>query len=320
MSGILSSSSVAEVCRWCIVVGIAYTLATGVLSFFSSPAAATTSATPALAAGRSQRAERFDLPQVSNRHIFGRAVITADGGSSEPTNEPAKQTKLPLELLGVFVAEAAEDSAAIVAQKKKPGLLFNIGETLPGNATLEEVYGDRIIIKRLGVREELSFADESAGFVADANDDEGVRPLSEVRRRRSGAATAPQGAQTSEAELSNESGGNPVAAQQPRTPREFLEAYGAQLAGDPEGLLAELDVQPVSAGGSDGYRLGNLASSPYLSQTGLQSGDVILSVNGQPIGNVQQDQSRLGALLTQGSARLEVKRGSRRFYVTASLK
>jgi general secretion pathway protein C len=80
-----------------------------------------------------------------------------------------------------------------------------------------------------------------------------------------------------------------------------------------------LGVAPVADGASEGYRVGNLAQSPYLSQTGLQPGDVILSVNGRPVGDLNQDRLELDNVLAEGSARLEVQRGTRRFFVTATL-
>ncbi|MDZ7669180.1 MAG: PDZ domain-containing protein [Gammaproteobacteria bacterium] len=83
--------------------------------------------------------------------------------------------------------------------------------------------------------------------------------------------------------------------------------------------MEELGVSAVSEGAAEGYRIGDLAQSPYLSQTGLQPGDVILSVNGRPVGDLDQDRLELANVLAEGSARLEVQRGTRRFFVTASL-
>ena len=51
----------------------------------------------------------------------------------------------------------------------------------------------------------------------------------------------------------------------------------------------------------------------------MQPGDVILSVNGRPVGDLNQDRLELENVLAQGSARIEVQRGTRRFFVTASL-
>ena len=111
----------------------------------------------------------------------------------------------------------------------------------------------------------------------------------------------------------------PVA--EPETPRDFVASYRDRIEADPEGTLREIGITPVSEGSAQGYRLDSAAaSSPYLSQTGLQPGDVVLSVNGQPVGNIQQDRHQLDNILAEGSARIEVQRGTRRFFVTASLK
>lgn len=293
----------AELTRWLIVVGIAYTLATGILYFVSDPTSSSApgnaAALPAPNSGALRRP--FNVNEVAGKHLFGEASKEAVAAAAPAEVEV---TRLPLELHGVFVAEKPKDSAAIVAQKNKPGKLYAIGESVPGNAELVEVNSNHIILRRAGVSEKLEFSNLSAGFVADPNDDDDLPPAGTLNPRGSDQGIA--------------SGGESVADRTPRTPREFLEAYRDKLTEDPQGLLSELGVTPVGDGG--GYQLGNLASSPYLSQTGLKSGDVILSVNGQSVGNVQQDQLQLNSLLAQGSARLEVQRGSRRFYVTASLK
>ncbi|MEM9742158.1 MAG: type II secretion system protein N [Pseudomonadota bacterium] len=311
MNKLLSTSMLPTVCYWLLIVGIAWTLASTAFALILGPTVELQPAAQRQAVNR--KPARTNINVIRNKHLFGKATANT---TAAPAQEKVTVTKLPLELLGVFVAERPEDSAAIVAQKNKQGLLYGIGEKVPGNATLEEVFSDRIIISRLGKREELSFDEASNGIVADRSSRTPVKPLQRTRR---GLAPGQPGG-TGESELAPASGGNSVADRNPRTPREFLEAYSDRLSNDPEGLLQELGVQPVAAGGSEGYRLGNLASTPQLSQFGLQSGDVILSVNGQSVGNVRQDTGRLGGLLTQGSARLEVQRGSRRFYVTASLK
>ncbi len=99
-----------------------------------------------------------------------------------------------------------------------------------------------------------------------------------------------------------------------------MQSYRDRLQQDPTGTLNSLGVAPVSTSGAQGYRVDNLAGSPYLAQTGLQAGDVVLSVNGRPVGDIQSDQAEIDNIVAQGSARLEVQRGTRRFFVTTSLK
>lgn len=290
-------NTLAECCRWLLVGLMAYILATTVLYFAADrananlPAPATQQLEPAL------QDSNFDLSAVQSRNLFGRANPNAVVAEKD---EPLAETRLPLELQGVFVADEEDDSAAIVAPKNKAGKLYTVGEVVPGNATLIEVYADHVILRRAGIRETLRFFSNDGGFVAEHDEPEPPPRSKNRSQNRAQAAT-------------NQAAG-------PKTPKEFLDTYREQLTTNPGELLKELDVSPVSSDGSNGYRLGNLANSPYLNRTGLQPGDVVLSVNGRPVGDVKQDSLELGNLVTQGSARLEVQRGSRRFYVTASLK
>ncbi len=299
----------AELLPWLMVIGIAYTLATGVLYFLADPAAASVTPprnAPPQNSGALKRP--FNVSLVISKNLFGK--IDEQAASAEQTQEKVEKTRLPLELHGVFVADEPADSAAIVAQKNKPGKLYAIGEKVPGNAELREVYATHVILRRAGVTEKLEFSTLSTGFVADPLVEDEAEP--QVGGGLTGSARFRDPEHTSPRES--------VADRQPQTMREYIEAYREEWTKDPEGVLSELGVTPVSSGSSSGYRIGNMANSPYLSQTGLKSGDVILSVNGQAVGNTQQDASQITGLLAQGSARLEVQRGSRRFYVTASLK
>ena len=84
-------------------------------------------------------------------------------------------------------------------------------------------------------------------------------------------------------------------------------------------MLSQLGISAVSMGKSKGYRVGGLVKSQYLSQTGLQPGDLILSVNGQTVGDIEKDKMEIDNIMAQGSARLEIQRGTRTFFVTATL-
>ncbi len=107
---------------------------------------------------------------------------------------------------------------------------------------------------------------------------------------------------------------------QQETKPDPLREYQEKFAQDAQGALNELGVAAVSGDQSQGYRIDDVSQSAYLSRSGLQTGDVILSVNGRQVGNLQQDKLELANIVAQGSARIEVRRGSRRFFITASLK
>jgi general secretion pathway protein C len=292
------AARMAEPARWIIIGGIAFTLANLVLFFIAPPAGDTASAGSATSSSTQRVPDR--RPAVSLNAILSRNLFGEAGATSAPvdTGLPAVETRLPLELLGVFVADVLAESAAIVSQKGKAGELYAIGGMLPGNAELIEVHSDHIVLRRAGGRETLRFPEISSAPMVS------VPELSPARSQPSAAAT----------------NSAPWTEEVP-SPRDFVSAYRGRLDEDPEGALQELGITPVDDADGSGYRLDDMAAnSPYLSQTGLQPGDVVLSVNGQPVGNIQQDRRQIDNILAQGSARIEVQRGTRRFFVTASLK
>ncbi|HAR60730.1 MAG TPA: hypothetical protein DCS18_11115, partial [Alcanivorax sp.] len=67
----------------------------------------------------------------------------------------APDTRLSLELLGLFQTRDRDKSSAIIAEKGKDAELFHIGDAIPGNAELEDIYADRVILRRQGRLETL---------------------------------------------------------------------------------------------------------------------------------------------------------------------
>ena len=290
------SAPLATVAKWLIIAGIAYTLATTGLFFLAGteePQAASATANQTEARVR----PAANVQAVVNRHLFG----IADAPEEVATEAPAVETRLPLELQAVFVAtpdDEREDDAstAIIAQRGKGGLLYRVGDSVPGNAKLAEVRSDHVILSRAGVRERLNFPRLRSQFTQDEQDAATIAPSqADPVANVSYAESEPD-----QEDLSR-----------------YLEQRSAEIRDNPEAVLNDLGVESAEGGG---YRIGSAASSPYLSQTGLQPGDVILSVNGRPVGDAEADRNQLASLLEQGTARIEVQRGSRRFFVTTSLK
>lgn len=185
----------------------------------------------------------------------------------------------------------------------------------PGNATLAEVQATRVILRRAGLLEALEFDETRALAVPDrgsAGSAMDAPALEDVDEAWSDALTEVDDDAATDPVADAPSSGSNVA--------EVLEAYRDRLASDPAGTLGELGVEPVSGDSASGYRLADPAAVPYLTRAGLQAGDVILSVNGEPVGDLASDTGRLDGLLARGSARLEIQRGGRRFFVTASLR
>ena len=297
-----------------IIIGIAYTLATAGWYLVSGPTPATLTDAKASTA-RSNAKPTLSVADIIARNLFGKA--NTDGAA--PAAYEAPETRLRLTLEGVFQAEVPEESAAIVAEQGKPGELILVGGKMPGNATLTEVHADRIVLRRGSVPETLRFSDEpsmltanshdepSSGVLPDGYDSTGSEPPPDENYETNDVLPPPEPAPSTDASNANNLS-------------TVVQGYRDRLQQDPTGTLNALGVAPVSTSGAQGYRVDNLAGSPYLAQTGLQAGDVVLSVNGRPVGDIQSDQAEIDNIVAQGSARLEVQRGTRRFFVTTSLK
>jgi general secretion pathway protein C len=308
------ANRLVEPAKILIIVGIAYTLATSGWYLVSGPTPAPLEA-PSTTTGPSATKAAMSVADIVSRNLFG--VASAVNGA-EPAVFDAPETRLRLTLEGIFLAENPQESAAIVAEPGRPGELVVVGGKLPGSAVLTEVHADRIVLRRGSVFETLRFPDEptliSAQDAAGAMMPEGSADVPDYA-----AEQQPQDYVEPQYE-----GGPPSAdagtAADTASLAGIVQSYRERLQQDPNGTLNALGMAPVAVDGAQGYRLDNLANSPYLAQTGLQAGDVVLSVNGRPVGDVQQDHLEIDNILAQGSARLEVQRGTRRFFVTASLK
>ncbi|MCR9277483.1 MAG: PDZ domain-containing protein [Pseudomonadaceae bacterium] len=307
---------VADALRWLIIAGIAWTIASTILSFLGGPA--TSADAPADSSDTSAAPRAVNVQAIAARNLFGDA-----SGFSAPVarEETPRETTLALVLSGVFEAEIPEESAAIVSEKGKPGKLYQVGEAVQRNVELVEVHSDYVVLSRAGSREILRFAESAAAFASARRDtDDAGRGARRASGVAANAIEDDDDLETFAELLDNQNSGESVDLE-PTSPREFLEANAQLLENDPSAVLSQYGIEPVADGSASGYRVSDqLAQSPYLSQAGLQSGDIIMSVNGQPVGNVSTDRAEIANVMAQGSARLEIQRGSRRFFVTASLK
>jgi len=218
---------------------------------------------------------------VSSFHLFGEAGKVVPIKKDAPKVAP--KTRLRLILKGVFTAEQGGESGAIVEEIGKSADYYRIGDTLPGNAVLEEVYSDRVLLRRNGQLETLSFEDQQQ-----ARENRIAKTVSAIKK---------------------------PAPSKIDTPEQFIEAATQRLAENPEDAIRSVGLAP-SAGGGYVYQGGN----PMLSGLNLNKGDIIRSVNGYPLGDIKKDKSLMKSLYEQGSLEVEVVRDGASFYVNYPLR
>ena len=214
---------------------------------------------------------------LASMELFGRPP--GNQPVPEAVRRNAPETRLRLTLEGVMVAEQPENSGAIVTSGGNMTAHYRVGEILPGNAELVEVEPGRILIRRQGALESLTFDDASEGPALASVEQEDVGP--------------------------DDASGD------------FLEQAQARLASEGANALLAFGLQPVDDGGTQGYVFDG--SNAMLRAVNLREGDVITSINGYALGDLEQDRQLLETLRSEPQLQIEVERDGARFTVTYAL-
>lgn len=221
-------------------------------------------------------------------HLFGEAGKEPVKKVTEEVNAP--ETRLRLELLGVTKStENKELSTAIIAAKGGGGDFYRIGDTIQGGTRLAAVYENRVILDTNGKLETLKFEDNpNSGVDARkvATPEPEAKPRGNLRERFRSV----------------------------RNPGQFMDMVSEVANEDPQGTINQLGLESVGSG--EGYRV---QAGSMLQALELQPGDIILSVNGQGLGDPVSDQLLLQQVTSEGRARIEVQRGDNRFVINHSL-
>lgn len=222
---------------------------------------------PALTERRA--APAVDVSRLATLNLFGAAPLAPATG--EAANAP--DTSLQLRLTGVFVNVDASLSSAIVGERNNPSApakVYRVNESLPGGATLAEVYDDRILIRRgEGATEVLRF-EKTSLLGGDAN-------------------TASTGRETANSGV-----------------RDMLGNAIQAMAAAPEEFIRQMGLKP----GDNGYEVTAQTPENMRNAVGLQPGDHIVSINGRRLGNPRRDRNVLGELQNgSGRVKVEIQRG-----------
>lgn len=302
-----------------LLVALGAYLADRVLLFTTPlPAMPGAEAAPALAPA-------YDRQRLLQTALFG----TAAGPSASGPVVNAPETRLALTLHGLF-SGSSESSALISAAGGQPRRYLE-GASLPGGAVLTEVQKDQVLLRRQGQLEVLRFPKGAAseGFRAQGTGGLGngaalsalpsALPGVRDRRRPQNASVSPSSLRQRSADALASPSASALGTDRSSafSPRSALRAFQGALAEQGEAALASYGLAPASGGA--GLEINNQVPAAALAQVGLRAGDRILTVNGQGVDGLAQNPQQIDAVLASGSARLEIQRGQRTFFVTAPI-
>jgi len=212
------------------------------------------------------------LEGVSALHLFGE-VDSKPVSVQAPVDAP--DTRLQLVLSGVFAANDPKISLAIISQKGQKDKTYQIGDTLPGNVKLHQIYTDRVILSRSGKLETLRISKKKNNLIQKANVNRGAR--------RSIPSTH-------------------------RPPSNRINNAKKMFKSSPQELWKKIRITPVMKDGKlSGYHF-NHNDRQLMKDLGLQPSDVITAINGQPVTDMNTMMATMNELDSMGELNLELMR------------
>ena len=223
----------------------------------------------------------LDLNALKRLNLFGDFQA---GPAVEQTVTDAPETRLNLTLTGVVTSSVKEQGAAIVENKGSQET-YGLGDKIIGtNATLREVFRDRVIIRNGVVNETL---------MLDGIDyDEANNKRSTTASRRKTPVSAPAPIQRDVVTLSDD----------------VIDAT-RMLQQQPANFTEFISVAPHNQNGElQGYRVSPGKKPELFQAAGLKNGDVITDINGLNLTDPQQAVEAMGELRQAQSLQITVSR------------
>jgi len=150
----LGSSAVVMRAPWVIVlmIGIASLSWSGYQDFLIAPPdkAITSQSAPV-----NVRASQVSISALVDAHLFGQPQQTAAEEPAEAITAP--ETRLRVQLRGVFSHSDPTRSRALIAEQGKSAKYYRLGDSLSGSSTLHVIATEHVVLDRNGQLETLSF-------------------------------------------------------------------------------------------------------------------------------------------------------------------
>ena len=226
------------------------------------------------------------------------------GGATAPGDVPSASA-LGLVLKGVIMAYPPSASTALISVGEGPATIYGIGQTPVGDAVIESIEVDHVILSSGSTRQRLDFPEP---VMVDPATVSGATPGAGITVTPAGPP--PPSPQAAAALAASSPIATAAAAAQP-APRQ------ADTGATPN-VAAAAGAAGVTATAS-GYRIGPNPSAE-IRRFGLQPGDVIETLNGEAVGNAGLDQSLIERARQSGQARVVILREGRRLTVNLPLR
>lgn len=214
---------------------------------------------------------------------------------------PVETEDLKVTLLGTSHLTGGGRAFAIFEDQAGSQQLYRTGETIPGVGKLVQVGKNRVIIDRNGHRVAVEIPKDDLGQPADDEDSSPTR-----LRRRGVRPPFIRNPMIRPARPAAKAGGiRRLASNQYVIDRATVDTNVQNMSQ----LFTQIRAVPdLQNGTSDGFRLSEIQPGSIFDQIGLQDGDVLTQVSGQPIGNPARAMLMLSTLQSRSNITLNVLR------------
>jgi general secretion pathway protein C len=237
---------------------------------------------------------------IVKRDIFNEAPQESSGPA------PVVEEDLHLKLLGTSLMSKSKPYV-IVEDETGTESLYQVGEDIPDAGKLVEVEVNRAIIDRDGHRVAIEIPNPDMpeappSHLGGASKAPLLRGLPAFRNRPHvfGRRTPIPGGDNSKLQLKRLGPGK----------FEVSRAEVQQTMENPSDFFSQMRAMPHFVNGkTDGFSISQVAPGSVFDQLGLQNGDLVTSINGQPVTNPMQALGLMQAMKTQSALDLTVNRG-----------
>ena len=237
-------------------------------------------------------------PQASlaSYHLFGQTP------AGELPNAPdAPETQLKLTLIGTAAGRDPKMGVAMIVDENNKQRQYQVGEIV-GQATVDAVYQDRVVLMFQGQLETLRLVKQSTAASLLSN-------------------TTPAGIVMDQPGSVNLAaiGGDPNAFVNPMVggSTASFAAVREQVMANPAAMMGMLSPVFDANGGLQGVKLAAGANEPLLQRAGIRPDDVIVAVNGTRSDSITKGQEIANSLASANEALIIVRREGREITLPA---
>jgi general secretion pathway protein C len=248
---------------------------------------------------------------VSKWHLFGNA-----GLSTAQLARSAPATQLQLQLRGTLAEADPRGGLAVIADPVSGERAYRVGDALPGGASLDGVYPDRVVLLHEGVQETLGLP----------YDQPGAAPAPATQAAAAGGAprgvTLPPGVAAA-AGAGQVPAAVPVfvAPQMAQGAVDFSRIQQQLNIPDPAELMRQVSAQPVIENGRmTGVRLSGGPNAALIAQLGLHPTDIVTSINSVPLDSMARATQVVDTLKNANRVTVTVNRDGKPVTLSVNIK